>query len=136
MHQLLAVHEIEGRGDLGGHSFGVDLAESAVADVRRQITERREFLGEEKVALALEGAVVRFGHGRMRTQVVTVVELAEELASRRRVLADRLEHHLRTGPPVLGQQNLGEPALADRLQDVVLLRQIHLSNQRPISPFN
>lgn len=65
MDEVFAVHEVERRGDLGDDAFGEGLAEAVVAHVGRQIAERREFLGEKEVAVALEGAVVRFQHGRV-----------------------------------------------------------------------
>ena len=78
------------------------------------------------MAVAFESDVVRLEDGRVRTEVVTVVELSEELAAGSGILADCLENDFDSGPPVFGQQNFGEPSLADRLQNVVLFTQIHL----------
>lgn len=47
-------------------------------------------------------------------------------------LGQGLEHHLGLRAAMLGQQDLAEPSLADDLQDVELLDQIHLS-QRIVS---
>ena len=131
MDKILAVHELEGRGDLGDHALGVRLAQRALAHVGRQIAEGRHLLSEVEITFALEGHVVRVEGRRVRTQVVAVVELAEELAPAGAVLAHRLQHHFGPRTTVLRQQHFGEPALAQCLQDVVLFIHVHLRQSIP-----
>lgn len=58
VNKVLAVHEIKGRGDLGGHAFGVHLAQAPFGDVGGQVAKRGELLCEIEVALALERHVI------------------------------------------------------------------------------
>ena len=66
---------------------------------------------------------------RKELTVVAVVEFAKEFATRGGVFADGFEDDLGAGAPVFGQQHFGEPALAHRLQNVVLFHQVHLPKE-------
>jgi len=60
------------------------------------------------------------------------MELAEEVRDAGVGLGQRLQHHLGLRGAVLGQQDLAEPSLADDLQDVELVYEIHL-RQKAVS---
>jgi len=60
------------------------------------------------------------------------MELPEKVRDAGVGLGQRLQHHLGLRGAVLGQQDLAEPSLADDLQDVELVYEVHL-RQKAVS---
>lgn len=108
-------------------AFAVQLPDTVVGYVGGEVAQRRVLLGEHVEAGRLERHVERGHDVAVRAQVIAEMELAVEVFDGRVVLGQRLQHHLVVRAPVLDQQYLPEPSLADDLHDVERLDQVYLS---------
>lgn len=109
----------------------MQLADAVVGYVRREVAQRRVLLREHVKTGRLEGHVERGHDVPVAAQVVAEMELPVKVPDGRVVLGQRLQHHLVVRAPVLDQQDLAEPTLADDLHDVERLDQIDLGDTRP-----
>ena len=99
VHQVLAVHELQGRGQLLHHGLGVRLPHAQLGrDGVEEVTEGSVFLGENEGRLGLEGHVVGVDDVAVWGEEVGELELALEVPQLRGRLGQQLQRHL--GPRV------------------------------------